>query len=265
MMKHTKRISALMCAMLLIICTSFSAFALTDYKLIDDAKLFSSSQTKEINQALADASSTTGWSVIVYTNTKGVSSSKMEDTYNDYYDKQDFGRNGVLFVIDRGQDNRIIITKGDAMYYFSDQRMDDIKSELKPFLQKEDWYGATMKFIECTEEYYLFGEDDYGTYHNVEIKSDSSGSIVRFIIPCIIISLGVAVLAVVFVSLRYKHHGKSGTYDLRANSTTKLLDRQDVFLTKSVSVTTIQSSSSSGGRSSGGRSGGSSHGSSGSF
>ena len=77
MMKQTKRISALMCAMLLIICTSFSAFALTDYKLIDDAKLFSSSQTKEINQALADASSTTGWSVIVYTNTKGVSSTKI--------------------------------------------------------------------------------------------------------------------------------------------------------------------------------------------
>ena len=52
-----------------------------------------------------------------------------------------------------------------------------------------------------------------------------------------------------------KNSGKEGTYDLRSNSVTNLTERQDIFLTKHVTVTT-ESSSSSGGSSGGSSSGG---------
>ena len=61
--------------------------------------------------------------------------------------------------------------------------------------------------------------------------------------------------------LEAKFNGKSGTYNLKENSSMKLLDSQDQFLHKSTTSTVISSGSSSSGSSGGS----SSHGSSGSF
>ena len=81
-----------------------------------------------------------------------------------------------------------------------------------------------------------------------------------------IVALVIATIVVLIVAHKYKNSGKEGTYDLRSNSVTNLTERQDIFLTKHVTVTTESSSSSdgsSGGSSSGG--GGSSGGGSRSF
>lgn len=258
MMKLTKRISSLVCAVVLTLCTSVAVLAQGSYNLIDDANLFSSEQTSEIQQKLYDLSEKTDWNIVVYTNNNYVESYDMDYEYNDYYDSQNFGENGVLFVIDRGYDNRIIITKGEAMYYFSDERMDAVKSEMKPYLIAEDWYGATLKFIECTDDYFTSGE---GT-SNIHIEENIVIYVIKnYGIVIGLVSLGVAALSVVFVFLRYKNNGKKGTYDLKSNSNVNLTDRQDIFLHKTVTVHTDADHDSHGG----GSSGGSSHGSSGSF
>ena len=57
---------------------------------------------------------------------------------------------------------------------------------------------------------------------------------------------------------RYKNLGKSGTYDLAANSKVDLNEVQDDFVTQHTSVRVIRTESSGGGSS--GSSGGSSHG-----
>lgn len=264
MMKYTKRISALVCAVILTFCTSVAVFAQGNYDLIDDAHLFTYEETSEIEQELSDLSAETGWHIVVYTNYNSVESDDMDYEYNNYYDEQGFGEDGVLFVIDRGYDNRIIITKGDAMYYFSDERMTDIKSELKPYLVDEDWYGATLKFIECAEDYYTNGvPEGEGTTNIYNEENIFIYTLKNYGIIIGIVSVAIAALCVVFVILLYKNNGKQKTYDLKANSNVHLTDKQDIFLNKTVTVHTESSSSSGGGRSGGGRS--SSHGSSGSF
>ena len=57
---------------------------------------------------------------------------------------------------------------------------------------------------------------------------------------------------------RYKNMGKSGTYDLAANSSVDLKEQQDDFVTQHTTVRTIERSSGSSGGSSDG--GGSTHG-----
>ena len=266
MMKLAKRVSTLVCVVLLTFCTSVAVFAQGNYDLIDDAYLFTYEETSEIEQELSDLSAETGWHIVVYTNYNSVESDDMDYEYNNYYDEQGFGEDGVLFVIDRGYDNRIIITKGDAMYYFSDERMTDIKSQLKPYLVDEDWYGATLKFIECTEDYYTRGVPEGEGTTNIYIEENLFiYTLKNYGIIIGIVAIAIAALSVVFVHLRYKNHGKQGTYDLKSNSNVNLTDRQDIFLHKTVTVHTESSSSSGGGRSGGGGGRSSSHGSSGSF
>ena len=82
---------------------------------------------RENEEALDSASLETGWDVRIYVADYSVSADNMEEYYNNFYDSSDYKEDGVLLVIDNDSDRRIIITKGDAMQYFSDERMNDIK------------------------------------------------------------------------------------------------------------------------------------------
>ncbi len=265
-MNYTKRISAFLCAFLLIVCSGICVSAESKSKLIDDAGLFTSSEQTEIEARLEEVSDKTGWDVIVYTNFNGVKSDEMEDYCNSYYDKQSFSKDGVMFVIDRSSDNRIIITKGKAMYYFDDDRMDDIKSELRPYISSQDWYGAVFKYIEVSERYFDSGE---GTGENTNVvineKKDNPFlyALKHYGIIAGAIGLVTATITVIVVAHRYKHNGKQGTYDLKSNSVTNLTVSNDIFLNKTVTVTVDRDDDDR--DSSGGSSNSSSHGSSGTF
>ena len=92
LMKYTKRLSALVCAVLLTLCTSVAAFAEASYKLNDSADIFTSEQDTTIEEQLYEVSDLTGWDVIIYTNERGIDSYDMEEVCNDFYDISGFGR-----------------------------------------------------------------------------------------------------------------------------------------------------------------------------
>lgn len=261
-----KRISAVMVALIMVMCTSVSAFA-QGSKLIDEAYLLSSSEATDIEAQLENASLQTGWDIVIYTNDNYVSSSDMEDYCNNYYDNSSFGYSGVMLTVDMGSREMFVFTKGDAMEYFTDQRVDEILDDIVYYLSDDEYVSVCEAFINDVLLFYNEGVPEYGDNDNVDIAPEDSydyenvNPFIRVLkeygIIIGLVSVVVAVLAVVFVYLRYKNHGKSGTYDLEANSTTNLTQREDIFVTKSVSVTTISSGSS--GRSGRGG-GGSSHG-----
>lgn len=264
-MKNIKRLSALLCIVIMLVCGTSANAALP---VLDDyAYLFDYNQREIINEQLKDLSQATDWSIVIYTSNDGIDADDMDYYYNEVYDDCDFGDDGVMFVIDAMSENRIIITKGEAMYYFSDERMDEIKSELKPYLIDEDFYGAAETFIDVTEQFYDDGEPEGGSFSNIFYAENREegflGFVKRYLWLFIIAPLAGGAIAVVVVWFRYKNNGKSGTYDLYQNSSVKLTDRQDIFLTKHISTSKISSDSgSSGGHSS---SSSSTHGSSGSF
>ena len=265
-----KRISAVMVALFMVVCTSIPTFAEANYKINDRAELFTSDEYTELEEILYNVSDATGWDVVVYTNERNISKYDMEDFCNDYYDSAGLGRgdeySGVLLTVDMGSREMYVLTKGEAMAYFTDSRVDEILDDVVYYLSDDEYVEAVKTFAEDVEYFYDSGISEDGGYDNVYISPEDENinpllKVLRdYGIIIGIVAVVAAVLSVVFVSLRYKNHGKSNTYDLQGNSVTNLTMSNDVFLHKSVSVTTISSSSSGG--SSGGRSGGgsSSHG-----
>ena len=198
----------------------------------------------------------------------------MDSHYNKLYDnnRNYFESDCVMFVIDNASGNRIILTHGETESYFSDQRMNEMKSALKPYLQSGDMLNACYTFADKTQEFYDAGIPSNGSYDNhVEGTETADQKLKRenkflyvltkwgWLMGLIALAAG-GIFAGVNVG-RYKFNGKSGTYNLKENSSMKLLDSQDQFLHKSTTSTVISSGSSSSGSSGGS----SSHGSSGSF
>lgn len=264
-MRCIKRFSAILCVIVMLACSI--AVSAAQPVLVDLASIFDESQSEAITDKLEALSSKTGWSIVVYTSLNGVDADDMDYYYNELYDSQNYGEDGVMFVIDKESNNRIIITKGEAMYYFSDERMDEIKSELRPYLVDDDYFGAVNTFIDVTEQYYDSGKpsgDDFSNIYYSQGKDKSFlGYVKTYLWAFIAVPLVSGAIAVIIVVFRYKNNGKSNTYDLHQNSTLSLTEKQDVFLTKHISVTRIPDNNNRSGGSSGRST--STHGSSGSF
>lgn len=270
--KYTKRISALFFAVVLTLCSGICAFAESDRNLIDDGYLFSTDEASQIETELNRVSRETGWDVVVLTNRLAVEKEDMEDYCNRYYDSHNFGKgsekSGVFLTVDMGSREMYIITKGDAMYYFSDERVDDIVSDVAGELSQDNFFEAAYEFSENVEYYYDEGKPEYGDFSNVELAEKESNPLLYVLkhygIIAGVIGIAAAAVTVIIVAYRYKNNGKEGIYDLNSNSTTNLTQKDDVFLRKSVSVVNVSNSNSSGGGSSSRSGGRSSHGGGGS-
>lgn len=268
MITLSKRISILFCAVIMLVCSTSVAFAESTQKLIDDAGLLTSSEQADIVQKMTGQSKETGWDFVVYTNYNGVSKEKMERYTNEYYDKHNFGigdkKSGVLLNIDMGSRELYMITKGDAMYYFSDSRNDEILDDIQACMKSKNYNKAVNDFVDLSYKYYCQGILKGDSNNNVKINQKYDNpvvySLLHYGIIAIIVGAVVGFVIALIINRKYKHNGKEGTYDLHQNSVTNLNVSNDTFITKSVSVRTIETSSSSSSSSGGGGGGGSSHG-----
>lgn len=268
MMNFTKRLTSAFCAVILAAFSCVTFFAESQQKLTDDAGLLSSTEQTEITGKLEDATSQTGWDVIIYTNYNDVDKYDMEDYTNEYYDNHGYGigdkKSGIILNIDMGSREMYVITKGDTMYYISDERNDDMLDAIQAELIDGDYYEACEKFVSYTVDYYEWGKPTEGTFSNVKINEKKeypvAYSLICYGIPSFIVGALIALITVFIVHRKYKNNGKENIYDLNENSKTTLTRKDDIFLTKSVSVRTIQTSSGSSGGHSGGGGGSSSHG-----
>ena len=269
MINITKRLTSVFCAIILTAFSCATFFAESEQKLIDDASLLLETEQTEITLMLEDASVQTGWDVVIYTNYNGIDEYDIEDYTNEYYDDHGFGigdsKSGIILNVDMSSRQMYIITKGDVMYYVSDERNDNMLDAVQAELADGNYYEACDTFVQYTVDYYEKGKPTSGTFTNVKIneKMDHpvSYSLIHYGIPSFIFGALIALLTVLIIKYKYKNNGKENIYDLASNSKTTLTNKEDIFLTKSVSVTTIESSSGGSGGSSGGHSGGgSSHG-----
>lgn len=268
MIKYSKSLAAILFALVLALCTSLCVSAESAQQLCDDADLYTAAEEEQISSQLEELKNSTGWDAVIYTNYNGVESDEMEDYCNEYYDDRGYGcgedSRGISLTIDMSSREMYIITKGDTMYYFSDERTDAILDEVQYNLTSSNYYGAAQAFITYTGNYYAEGKPKSGSFSNIELAEKTENPfryiVVHYGIIILLVALAVSVLVIGFVKLRYKNNGKQGTYNLQENSHVNLTESQDIFLNKHVSVTHISSSSGSGGGRSGGSSGGSSHG-----
>ena len=243
--KVSVRAAALLFALFLLCAATLPVFAeVTDaYAITDDASVFDASQTQNLAARLKEAGEKTGWQFIVHTSNDGISSDEaLERHYNNYYDRQGFKYDAIMLVIDRGSNKRDILVYGDVREYFKDKsRYESIKNAMRPYLNQDDMYSATLQFIDKAVEVHGMGK-----------TSAFLLSLKKF---GWIAGIAGAVVGVIFFLVnrsRYKNMGKAGTYDLTSNSKVDLHEVQDDYVTQHTTVRVIrtESSSSSGGGSS---------------
>lgn len=230
------------------------AFAESTQKLNDDAELLSSSEQETIENNLKNCTLATGWDIIIYTNNNNVPSSDMEDYCNDYYDNHGYGcgdeKSGVMLTIDMSSREMYILTKGEAMYCFSDARTDDLLDDVQYELSSGDYKGACDEFTQTVELYYNVGSDtsNDASYKNVEIVLTAGEKAARGIsYGCSFMIIGAIAGIIISLSINYKYSklGREANYDLAKNSSLNLTEKRDQFLYKNVTSTTVSSSSSS--------------------
>lgn len=247
MKKLSVSVTALSAAMLLMFASVFMAFAATAV-LDDSAAVFSSEQQADLTSMMNAACDKTGWQFIIHTSNDGVSSDDMVSHYDSYYSSHGYENNAIMLVIDMGTNNRQILSYGEVKDYFKSDssRYDDIKSAMKSYLNNGDMYGASKVFIQKAQDVYAMGKTN-----KLVLVLKKYGVIIG------LVSIAVGVIMFFVVKSKYKNMGKSGTYDLSANSSVDLREAQDDYVTQHTTVRTIQresndsSSSSSDGHSSG--------------
>lgn len=261
MMNVTKRLSAILAAMIMVFCTPLFVFAAGQTELRDDAELFTSEEETQLQAELDAFAQKTGWVAVIYTNNEGKTEDDIKPFANRYYaDKYGKTTAGVILTIDmkgRAIDFR---TKGDAMYYFSDDRVKNLLDDVQYEMKESDYYAAAQSYISYINEYYDMGVAEGEPNKNIDLQEKEDNKFLYVVKHYGIVIAGgsiiVAVIVVIVVKSRYKHNGKAETYDLKKNSKTMLTDKKDIFLTKHVSVTRIQRDSDSSGGSSSSSSGG---------
>ena len=260
--KTTLRISVPVLALMMVFAAMLTSLA-ASANVIDDSANILRADKGNIEARFNQISDKTGWQIILYTNRSGIDV-ELNDYYNkNYYDTHSYDDDALVLVYDLGSNRGTVITHGDAMDYISDQRMNELGRTLHSYMDKKDYAGGAMAFADKIEKYYDDGIPKGDTFNNISYEEKHNKFLYNlkkrgWLYGIIGIAAGVAFFFI--TKSRYKNMGKSGTYDLAANSSANLEDVEDTFVTQHTTVRTIEksNSSSSGGSSSGG--GGSTHG-----
>lgn len=252
MIGFTKKFAAFLAAAFLALCAPMCVFAQAGGVLTDEAGLFTSLEQTELQSSLDDLSEKTGWTAVIYTNYNGCDSDEIFGNANRYY-ADNYGKttSGVMLTVDMGGRSVDFCTKGGAMEYFSDSRVDAILDDVQDYLSDGEYYSAATAFIDGASYYFDEGIPEGESNENIERYEKEDNPFLYVVkhygIIILAVALGVAALAVVFVKHSYKHNGQENIYDLHSNSKTSLTNSEDIFINKSVAVTRISESSSTGG------------------
>ncbi len=145
----TKKIFAIIIAVLICVSFVFSASAYTQQYVIDYADKLSSSEIEELDLFAEKLESTYGITVLfcITEGTGDVTADEFSsETYGDYTDNE----NGIIIVHDDWNKAYSVFTSGNADEYFSDAAVDSMKDA---YDLNESYYGGIYACYELAEEY----------------------------------------------------------------------------------------------------------------
>lgn len=237
-----KKIAVSLCtAMILCVllsCAGVFAEIVPPQRVFDMADLFTKEEKIDLEESVAEHRESTNLDIVIVTinDAEGKSS---RDYADDFYDDNGYGvgedHSGVLLLID--MDNRMayMSTTGRAIQIFSDDEIQGITDRVASCLGDGEYAEGAQVFLN-------------------EVESEVNPNILGMVLVCLIIGAACGAIAVGIVWHRYTRGYKADQYDLRDNSYTQLVGREDVFLHKHVTSRTISS-----GNGGGGGGGGSTH------
>ncbi len=144
-----KRISIFFTALLLCLVCAFPAWAGTESRLKDQAGLLRADEKDTLIDTL-DAVSQQGEMDVVIVTTDSLLGKTAQEYADDYFVDHGYGqgqkRDGILFLIDMGDQNWAIATHGSAIEVFTDAGQSYIMDQVTPYLSDGDYSEAFQTF-----------------------------------------------------------------------------------------------------------------------
>ena len=155
----------------------------------DEAYIISSKKASELETKLKAIKEKYRFSVVIVTvNSTGYSTAEV--FADDYFDYNDYGTDGILFLINMGTREWHMSTSGRGITYFTDyglERMDEI---IVPFLRDGKYDEAMQKFADVAEEFIIQGRA--GEPYDTNNKYLEKGNYFIIILVILLISASVS-------------------------------------------------------------------------
>jgi len=219
----------------------------------DEAQLFTSTETAQLQAAVDDYTSLYGCDAVIVTaaDTGGKTAQAFAD---DFYDENGFGEDGVLFLIDMDNRELYISTSGAMIDILDDQRINDLLDIQYAAASDGNYYDAMMSSFTEMETYTQSGPAT-GQYRqgNTDGPAENGGRYLSagWIILSILVGAGVGGLVVLIIYKKYKKEYQAVPYNYRKEAKLALCNTADNLVdTRTTSCYIPPSDSSSSGRSS---------------
>lgn len=256
MRKHIKFVA---CLLTLVICSAMlMGFARND-KVYDEAGLLSSDEIRALQERCLKIAEEKELDIVIVT-TDDAQGKSSRDYADDFFDYNDFGYEkpmgtGIIYLIDMDNREGCVSTSGDAIDYFTDNRIYQITGNIQPYLANARYYESAEIFLNYVELFMGDLPDENAGYASDVGKK---GFHVDFTEVMIYLFIAVIIGGVSVFIMVHNAGGKvtvnSRTY-LNPN-TVKFKQKRDVYTHTTTTSRTISDDSNS--HSGGGFSGGSS-------
>lgn len=196
--------------------------------LIDDAELLSESEAAQIEKKLDKLCDKYDMDIVVLT-VDSLDDEPPQDYADDYYDENEYGKDGILLLISTEYNDWHISTSGYGITVITDAGLEYMSQQFLPYLSEENYSEALLCFAETCEDFIEQAEsgDPYDT-HN--LPKEPFDIIVNLIIA-LVIGLIVALIATGVMKGKLKSVRMQPEADTYISSgSLKITNSRDLFL-----------------------------------
>lgn len=242
-----------------------------EQRVFDRADLFTASEQRTLESAIARFQQETGMDFVVLTSTEAHDGNSQQQISDAFYDQGGFGLDeddsGILYYIDMYERTPYLCTTGAMIDYMTDSRIDQAHENSYDYLRGGQYAGAVQQMLASVRRYVDAGipEDQYrydvvtGKRLTARHKVLEGGEI----LVCALAAAGVGLCYAAVVTRRYKLKGSTYRYGFRENARVRITSRTDDYLRTTVTRTRKPDPPSGGGGHGGGGGGSGVHTSSG--
>ena len=233
------------CISVLIFIISFSFIVKANVNpVVDEAKLLSQDERDKLIEDIEKFRENYNIDAVIVT-ANDLQGKNTMDYADDYYDYNGYGlgdnKSGILLLIDMNDRKIWIYTSGDAIEYFTDNRIDSIISDISKYLSNEEYFDACNIFL-TDIQYYIDNGIPEGQYTYSEEENT---------LKIVLIALGVAAVVAgvtcIVVVNSYKNSKSVSSVNYVDNNSIVFTKRRDTFVNTFTTRTKIERNNSSGG------------------
>ena len=233
------------CISILIFILSFSYIVKANInQVVDEAKLLSQDEVDTLREGIERFREKYNMDAVIVTS-NDLEGKKAVDYADDYYDYNGYGlgdnKSGILLLIDMDDREIWISTSGDAIEYFTDNRIESIISDISKYLSNGEYFDACNIFL-TDIQYYI----DNGVPEGQHTYSEEENTL-----KIVLIALGVAAIVAgvtcIVVVNSYKNSKSVSSVNYVDNNSIVFTKRRDIFVNTFTTKTKIERNNSSGG------------------